>query len=283
MALIRSLTSGASSLKAHQGRFDVISNNLANANTTGFKSSRASFADQISQTYDHGRGPSGSGAIGSGGVNPLQYGLGVKMGSVQKDMSQGIIEVTGRPLDIALNGDGYLVYQTGGRNMYSRAGAITRDNEGNLVDSNTGAFLQGYNVERDANGLNIKDANNSNVLNRTTSNLNIPAGVISQPNQTQLVSFGGNLSNTLQENESRTSSIKIFDNTGGPRELALTFTKTINPGEFSVSASVSGQPITLPATLVQFNPDGTLVSPADFDISAASLNTALGATGLFDD
>jgi len=284
MGLIRSLTSGSSSLRAHQSRFDVISNNLANANTVGFKSSRATFADQISQTYNYGRGPSEIGGIGIGGTNPLQYGLGVKMGSVQKDMSQGIIESTNRPLDVALNGDGYLVYNSNGRNLYSRAGAITRDKAGNLVDANTGAFLQGYNIERDGNGLMVKDGANSNILNRTSGNLNIPPGIMSQPRQTSEVSFSGNLSNTMEEGDSRSASIKIFDNTGGPRDLTLIFTKTANEGEFNITAQIDGNDITLPAAgVLQFNPDGTLASPTDLSLTAASLNAALGSTTIFDE
>jgi flagellar hook protein FlgE len=283
MGLIRSLTSGSSSLRAHQGRFDVISNNLANANTVGFKSSRATFADQISQTYNHGRGPAEVGGTGMGGVNPLQFGLGVKMGSVQKDMSQGIIEVTNRPLDVALNGDGYLVYNTNGRNMYSRAGAITRDKAGNLVDANTGAFLQGYNIDRTDDGLMTKDSDNNNILNRTTGNLNIPPGVMSQPRQTSEVSFSGNLSNTMEEGDSRSASIKVFDNTGGPRDLTLTFTKSATDGEFNITAQIEGQDVTLGTGAVQFNPDGTLATPTELVITAADLNAALGSTTIFDE
>lgn len=148
MALLRSLTSGVSSLRSHQQRLDVISNNIANVNTIGFKASEALFAEQLAQTLAAATAPS---AV-FGGRNPLQIGLGVRMGAVRTDFAQGALRTTNRPLDAALNGEGFFIYRLNGVSYYSRAGALSLDRDGNIVDSTTGAIIQGYNIVRDTNG-----------------------------------------------------------------------------------------------------------------------------------
>ena len=185
MAIARSLATGASSMRAHQQRFDVISNNIANANTIGYKSGRAVFVEQFNQIQALGKSPDNNSGNGLGGVNPMQIGLGVKMGAVMKDMTQGSLEATERPLDLALQGEGFFVYNLNGNELYSRAGAVARDRDGFLVDATSGAYLQGYNTEIDADGKTVKDANGNNVLNRTVENLQIDPSVISEPKQTQ--------------------------------------------------------------------------------------------------
>lgn len=282
MGLSRSLVTGASSLGAHQKRFDVISNNLANANTIGFKNSKVNFQDQLSQTMKYGVAPDSASGVGIGGINSQQVGLGVKIGSITKDMSQGVIETTNRSLDMAINGDGYFVFNKSGKDFFSRAGAVTRDTQGNLVDTATGYHLQGYNVEMDAQGRPLKNSAGVNVLSRSTSNIVIEPGVISQPRQTQNITFNGNLNREMEEGESQTTSIKIFDNTGSARNLAITFTKTANPGEFTLSGQINGEDLALSEATLTFNNDGTLSTPFDLGVTAADLNGALGNT-LFDD
>ncbi len=281
MGLIRSLSTGASSLKAHQQKFDVISNNLANANTIGFKSARVSFADQFSQVTKYGSAPDSNGGQGMGGTNPMQVGLGVKVGSIQNNMGQGAIESTGRSLDMALNGDGFFVYQFNGKEMYSRAGAINRDSKGMLVDSNSGAYLKGYNVSVGTNGRMTKDSDNINILNRKVENLSIPPDITSEPKQTEKISITGNLDSSLVDGQSRSSSIKIFDNTGAPRDLSLTFTKTNIPNEYVIKGEIEGKIVPLLPSNLTFRTDGTLDNPATININATALNTAMGAT-LFD-
>ncbi len=275
MGLTRSLSTGASSLRAHQQRFDVISNNLANVNTIGFKSGRATFQDFFSQTIKYGTSPDGVAGTGMGGINPMQFGLGVKVGAVQRDMSQGMVESTNRPLDLALNGGGFFVYNLNGRQVYSRAGAISRDKEGSLVDSSTGAFVQGYNIEKDAAGKIMRDSFGDNILNRQVENVRISSNVISPPSQTQNVSVTGNLNSATPEGDDRKTSINIFDNSGGSRSLSLLFTKTANPNEFAISAEIEGVAVNLNESMITFNNDGTLQTPLTVSVATADLNTAL--------
>ncbi len=286
MGLSRSLTIGASSLNAHRQKFDVISNNIANANTTGYKSTRANFADQLSQIYKYGRTPDIIGGNGAGGLNPTQYGLGVKVGSITTDMSQGAVETTNRPLDMALNGEGYFVYNLNGQQVYSRAGAINWDKGGNLVDSTTGAILQGYNITYGGTGRMAKDSNDINILNKNLSNLNISQNVVSSPKQTSTATVNGNLDLSMAVGASKDVSINIYDNLGGTKSLNLTFTKQAPTGTppvttFGISAKVGGTSVTLPSTSVTFNSDGTIKTPTSLQIDTAgltALNTAFGGT-----
>ncbi len=282
MGIARSLTTGASSLRAHQQRMDVIANNISNTNTVGYKSERASFVEQFSQVYSMGSSPNYRAGNGSGGVNPLQFGLGVKLGAVTPDMSQGSLETTTRNLDLALQGDGFFVYEMNGSQLYSRAGNIVQDQDGFFVDSSTGAYLQGYNVETDASGKIVKDENDINILDRQVTDIQIESSVISEPKQTQNIKLQGNLNANAAEGDERKTSINIFDNLGGSRTLGLTFTKTANANEYTIAGSIDGVDLTLGTTTLTFNADGTLNTPTDLAIAAADLNAALGST-VFDE
>lgn len=278
MGLSRSLSIGTSSLKAHQQKFDVISNNLANTSTVGYKSNRANFEEQFNQIYTRGRRPTEAGGVGAGGRNPLQMGLGVKIGSIQQNMQQGVIESTDRPLDMALAGDGFFVYNLNGLEKYSRAGTINHDKAGNFVDSNTGGFLQGWNVSVDANGKIVRDSEGNTVLNGKLENLNISNDIISPPKQTSLVTLKGNLNSNMIAGDTRRTSINIFDSIGGVHTLEVIFTKSATANQFTLSGTLDGLNLAIPAALqnVTFNADGTLNSPTSLSISSTDLNALLG-------
>lgn len=278
MGLTRSLVSGSSSMRAHQKMLDVISNNIANINTSGYKSSRANFADEFYQIYRYGKAPDKVPENGLGGVNPMQFGLGVKVGSITKDMSQGIIETTNRPLDLALQGEGFFVVHQNGQELYTRAGAFTRDEDGNIVDSTTGANVQGYNINIDSAGKIVKDINGENTLDSKYTNLTIPSDMISPPRQSQNITISGNLNSANPSGYERKTSINVFDNNGGVHSLTLDFVKTDNANEFSVSAQIDGVDVNLSDTTVQFNADGTLKTPMNVSIAASDLNSALSTT-----
>lgn len=278
MGLTRSLTVGTSALRANQQRMDIISNNLSNLNTIGYKSNRANFEEQFNQIINHGRNPDVAESVGFGGVNPLQFGLGVKLGSITQDMSQGIIESTNRPLDMAIQGDGMFVFNQNGEQKFSRAGNVSRDRDGFLIDTGTGAYLQGYNIDVDDNGNIIKDANGTNTLTGLSANLRVTDDVISPPRQSQNIRLTGNLNSGNTEGTEKKTSIKIFDNLGATHDLKFTFTKTANAGEYTLAGEIDGTALTLSDSAVTFNADGTLNTPLSISISADDLNTALGTT-----
>ncbi len=121
-----------------------------------------------------------------------------------------------------------------------------------------------------------KDANGFNVLARQLAGLRIDPGVRSAPRQTETISLSGNLSATLATGETAQASVTIYDNVGNTHIVQLVFTKTANPGEFTLSATLDGNALTLPTTTVQFNPDGSLASPLTLSIAGTDLNAALG-------
>ncbi len=138
--MLRSLYSGISGLRAHQTMLDVIGNNIANVNTVGFKAGRVSFSENLVQTIADARRPR-EGA--TGGINPIAYGLGVGVASIDNIFTQGNPEATGVTTDVAIQGEGFFVLREGQRKLYTRAGAFQFDAASQLV-SPDGGILQGW-------------------------------------------------------------------------------------------------------------------------------------------
>ncbi len=137
--MLRSLFAGISGLRVNQTMLDVTGNNIANANTTGFKSSSTVFQDTLSQMLT---GASAAN-LNRGGTNPIQVGLGVQLAATNANFTQGSTQTTGRPTDLMIQGDGMFVVQKGTETLYTRAGAFTFDNTGTLVTP-SGNRVQGY-------------------------------------------------------------------------------------------------------------------------------------------
>ncbi|MCP4252636.1 MAG: flagellar hook-basal body complex protein, partial [Candidatus Scalindua sp.] len=134
-----SLTSGISGLKTSQISLNVIGNNLANLNTSGFKSSRVSFANSLSETMKAATAPSN----GIGGTNPIQIGTGTKVSSIDRNFTQGNMTPTARPFDLAIDGDGMFMLSDGSQNYFTRVGTFNLDKNNDLVDSGTGFKVMG--------------------------------------------------------------------------------------------------------------------------------------------
>lgn len=137
--MMRSLYSGVSGLRNHQTRMDVIANNISNVNTVGFKASRTIFQDVYSQTAQSASGATAT----SGGQNAVQIGLGVKLAAIDVLHTNAATQRTDNPLDLTIEGDGYLMIKKGDITYYTRAGNMYCDNAGNLVTTN-GDFLLGF-------------------------------------------------------------------------------------------------------------------------------------------
>jgi len=142
--MLRSLFPAISGLRANQTMIDVTGNNVANANTVGFKSSNVLFQDTLSQMLTAGT----EATADRGGTNPVQIGLGVSVGAVSTNFGQGSAQVTGRQTDLMIQGDGFFVIERNGQNFYTRAGAFNWDAAGNLVTAD-GDFVMGF---ADTNG-----------------------------------------------------------------------------------------------------------------------------------
>ena len=145
--MMRSLFSGVSGLKNHQTRMDVIGNNISNVNTTGFKSSRVTFSDMISQTLTGASRPI-DGQIG--GTNPKQIGLGSAVAGIDLLFTNGSVQSTGKNTDLCLSGDGLFAVSPDGdgkQKYYTRNGAFSFDADGNYVQPGNGMHVLGYMAE----------------------------------------------------------------------------------------------------------------------------------------
>ena len=176
--MMRSLFSGVSGLKSHQTRMDVIGNNIANINTVGFKSSRTTFSDILSQTT---KGAASS-TTALGGTNPVQIGLGAAVASIDLITSDGSPQSTGKNTDVALSGNGMFVLKNGDQYFYSRDGAFEFDNAGNYVLPGSGLYVQGWNA-----------VDGSLNTNSDPTNIVVPAGRAMEATSTSSVDFSGNL------------------------------------------------------------------------------------------
>jgi len=145
--MLRSFYSGISGLRNHQQAMDVLGNNISNVNTPGYKGSRVTFMDTLSQTLQGARAANST----VGGRNPLQIGLGMTLAAVDKNMGQGALQSTGNGLDLALEGQGFFVVGQGQNFFYTRAGSFSVDDNFNLV-TNTGDRVYGW-VDTDQNGV----------------------------------------------------------------------------------------------------------------------------------
>ena len=184
--MLRSMFTAISSLNQHQAYLDVVANNLANANTIGYKSARLLFQDQFSQMFSPGSAPTAA----NGGTNPTQVGLGVQTGFISPVFTQGALQSTGRNLDLALQGDGFFMYSQGSARRYSREGSMTMDSTGFIVNGGTGMRLQGWmadttgKVDTNLPASDIQIPSNRTIAKATSNAIisgNLNADVIANP------------------------------------------------------------------------------------------------------
>jgi len=212
--MLRSMFTAINALNVHQMFLDVVSDNLANANTTAFKSSRITFQTQIAQLMRAGAAPSAN----LGGINPAQVGLGTGMGAITPNFVQGMLQGTGRFTDLAIQGDGFFIYANGANSFYSRDGALAIDSGGYLVDSSNGYLLQGWQA----------------VTSGSTSIIDTgqPIGAIQLPLNTTLAqattdaALGGNLDSNMAIGDSYDVTVGVYDSLGALQSVTLTFTRT---------------------------------------------------------
>lgn len=168
---------GLTGLTANARNLDVVGNNIANVNTTGYKSNRLLFATQFSRNFRLGAAPGDN----TGGANPTQIGLGVNVAGTQRSSVAGSTSATGSPSDLALTGDGLFIVERGSTQLYTRAGSFSRNNRGELV-SISGDRVMGWGVDTqfqvDRGGLQP---------------LSVPLGVLTVAEPTTRVEMSGAL------------------------------------------------------------------------------------------
>ncbi len=266
---VGSFSAGLSGLSANSTYLSVIGNNLANINTVGYKSSSVSFADLVSQT------------VGSTSENPTQIGLGVVTGSISPVFSQGNIENSSEPTNVAIQGNGFFIVKdpNGGGQAYTRAGNFSFDANGALV-SPDGWTVQGYTAKNPTTGAIITTGQPTDIV--------VPPGVLRAPVATTTITSNINLNSSATidpANPEYTQSVQVYDTKGTAHVLTLVFNKqnattwdvTVQAPNLDVNGT-AGAPVTLsgPTTLT-FNAQGILTSPTT-DITIPTQNWADGAT-----
>lgn len=261
--MLRSLFSGISGLRSHQTMLDVTGNNIANVNTTGFKSSQTQFQDTLSQMLQNG----GGAQDGVGGTNPAQVGLGVRVAGITTNFTQGASQMTGRSTDMMIQGDGFFVVRKGAESYYTRAGSFDFDSTGQMVLPGEGALVQGWAA---VNG--VVDTNGP------LSDLRVPAGTLMPAVATSTASYEGNLDASAANGTTLNRTIDVYDATGNVRELQLTFTKAATGWSIAATdgtATVAAAPMTFAA-------DGSLTTPTALTVGgvAVDLSDLTGFAGI---
>ena len=213
---MRSMFSGVSSLRVHQTRMDVIANNIANVNTVGFKSQRATFADAFYQRIVGASGPDPT--TGRAGTNPQQIGLGLNLASIDNIMTQGATQRTDNAMDITITGPGFFIVEDDSGRFFTRAGNIGLDFQNNLHIN--GMRLMGWNTEVDpATGRHEVNRSMLTELSLSGDRQNMP----SEP--TTILDLVGNLNiNHLNNRNQAQRSMAIFDSLGNRYLVDVLFT-----------------------------------------------------------
>jgi flagellar hook protein FlgE len=206
--------SGVSGMRNFQYELDVIGNNISNVNTVGFKGSRVTFQTALLQTLKAARAPQNN----VGGTNPIQIGLGSQLATVDKVMTQGSFQNTGRKLDLAIQGDGFFVLSDGQGYYYTRAGALDVDMNGTLIHSSTGMKVQGWIAIQDpTTGQRYIDTN------QPIGDIVISAGMTMPANATTLARMQGNLNST---SGIMPFAMTVTDDNGQQHTVRFVFSKT---------------------------------------------------------
>jgi flagellar hook protein FlgE len=256
-------------LRSHQAFMDVVGNNIANVNTTGYKTSNVLFEDLLSQELRGAGAPSAD----QGGTNPAQIGLGVRLAGVTVNFAQGATQLTGRSTDFAIQGDGFFVIDQGGTRAYTRNGSFSLDANGDLVTAD-GGFVLGWQA----------DASGKVTTNASVGRLQIPVGQVISPVTTTNMRIGGNLPSDSATGDTVNAGIDVYNSLGTAVSLRAEFTKIANSaGEVNWQVRVydAADNVISGPDAVDFDLNGVLTSGA-VNITQAELNAITGTTGTWD-
>ena|ERR1035438_935890 len=269
--MFTSFNTALSALNADTTAIDVVGNNLANLNTTAYKASTVSFSDLVTQSL-------------GAGLGETQVGFGVAPPTTLREFSQGAIQTSTGPLDVAIQGDGFLVVQDPSTNatLYTRGGNLVVNKQGELATS-TGDVVQGWNAA----------VNGTIDTTQTTTPLTVPLGTLIPPKATANMSLTMNLDSsaavtpvtnptTLATNPpSFSKTLQVYDTLGETHQVTISFWNQ-GGGQWSYQMSVPGSdftggaPVVTPTGTLQFDAQGNLTSPI------ATAEPTLTLTGLLD-
>jgi flagellar hook protein FlgE len=267
MSIQSALFTGASGLSTYSSSIQVIGNNIANVNTTGFKESRGNFADVLSES--------------SGSSGDLQIGRGVRMNNVETLFTQGSFQATTRASDLAIDGEGFFIVRHPETNevLYTRAGSFSLNNEGDLVNPQ-GMILQGFDLDTTGNAVPfVKNINISGqafppeLTTETTSYINLSS-------RTEPLTAPFDLTNPSGTSNFSTS-VTVYDALGSAHTAEMYFRKTAaNDWDWNIAMvadDLAGGPYTTPrVTVASGNMTFTDTGDLDTIITTDALNYATG-------
>src|SRR5581483_934739 len=234
-------------LNAATQDLSVTSNNLANADTIGFKSSRAEFGDIFAATQT--------------GVSSTAVGNGATVQEAAQQFGQGNVKTTGNSLDLAINGNGFFTLSKGGSLEYTRDGQFQLNNQGQVVTA-TGAALQVYaplpNGGFNTGGLTNLTLNTNESAPQATSTANVTATLPANATAPTTTTF--NPADPTSYNN--TTSLTVYDSLGAAHTASLYFIKGATANDWSVQTSIDGTQVGTPQNL-QYSNSGVLTSPAN--------------------
>lgn len=261
-----SFSTAISGLNANSAALGVVGNNIANANTVGFRAGSATFADIFASTQ---------GVRLNGAGSPIQVGNGVRTAAIHTNFAQGGLNESSSPLHAAISGNGFFVTRdTSGTFGYTRAGDFTVDNKGYLRMPN-GQEVQGYSA-----------SDGSVPAGAALTSLRIPLGETLPPQTTSEATFRLNLDSNAKTGGVFHASMQVYDTRGASHTLDLSFTKQAD-GSFQMTSSLDGVAAEADAdgagaaatpVSFTFDTDGNLTSPAT--LSVIPDQTALNGASL---
>ena len=237
--MIRSLSTGVSGLLTNQKRMDLIGNNIANSSTTGFKKSRATFAELMAQE------------AATQSENPNHVGLGVEVASIDQNFDQGSLETTGKRTDLALTGDGFFLVKEGQRSYLTRAGAFNFNDQGQLV-APAGEEVQGWAFDK-----------NGKLQTGETQTVQINFNAKAPAKPTSAATIEGNIDSQMAIGDQTSVSTTIYDEQGNSHSIVVDYKKT-GPNEFSYDVRYPGTASPAPydpssaSGTFTFNTDGSV-------------------------
>jgi flagellar hook protein FlgE len=254
-----------SGMNAASADLNVISHNIANANTTGFKQSRAEFGDVF--------------PVSAYGLARNAIGAGVNLVQVAQQFHQGNIDFSGRALDLALSGQGFFTLSNNGAISYSRAGNFGADRDGYVVNP-SGDRLQVFLPSATGNGFDTG----------RVSDLRLPSGD-APPRASASVEVGANLPANASaptvapfdpddaDSYNHTTSLTVYDSLGAAHTQSMYFVKTANPNEWEVYTEIDGNPVGA-ATTLQYSDAGELLAPAGGEFTLPAYTPGNGAADM---
>jgi len=244
---------------------NVVSNNIANVDTTGFKESETEFADVYAQTQQ--------------GVASTATGNGVAVTDVAQQFAQGNITTTSNNLDLALSGNGFFILSNNGATSYTRNGAFQVNSTGYLVDS-SGDLVQGY-QPLSTGGFNTGQLSNMQLTTAesqpqatttATINLNLPSNATAPTDAT--------FSPSDPNSYTQSTSLTVYDSLGAAHTAQLYFIKGATANNWTTQLYVDGTAVGATPQALDFNSSGTLTTPANGQIDFDGYTPATGASAM---